>query len=117
MSAAPNPHLKSLPATPTGPRLAGPAPATSGSGAPKVVGRKAVPTAVRPAPQTGDGRYPIAWLTITAPRGAVPTVTSVCQCGRNLFAAGHHKALALIEDHTDHRTHCPLRIDQEGTAA
>ncbi|MFH9563535.1 hypothetical protein [Streptomyces globisporus] len=76
-----------------------------------------VPTAVRPDQQTGDGRYPIAWLTITAPRGATPTATSICACGRNLFAAGHHKALALIADHTDHKTRCPLRADQEGAAA
>ncbi|MBK3542453.1 hypothetical protein KZB17_32520 [Streptomyces sp. 09ZI22] len=59
----------------------------------------------------------MAWLTITAPRGATPTATSICQCGRNLFAAGHHKALALIADHTDHKTRCPLRADQEGAAA
>ncbi|MGF1342833.1 hypothetical protein ACQSMD_22420 [Streptomyces flavovirens] len=117
MTEARPPRLKSLPATPTGPRFADPAPTTPGSGAPKVVGRKAVPTAVRPDSQTGNGRHPIAWLTITAPRGAIPTVTSVCECGRNLFAAGHHKALALIADHTDHRTHCPLRADQEGIAA
>ncbi|QQZ58085.1 hypothetical protein IFE09_06085 [Streptomyces microflavus] len=78
---------------------------------------RGVPTAVRPDRQTGDGRYPVAWLTITAPRGATPTATSVCQCGRNLFAAGHHKALALIADHTDHKTRCPLRADQEGAAA
>ncbi|MFC9191321.1 hypothetical protein [Streptomyces cyaneofuscatus] len=76
-----------------------------------------VPTAVRPDQQTGNGRYPIAWLTITAPRGATPTATSICQCGRNLFAAGHHKALALIADHTDHKTRCPLRAGQEGAAA
>lgn len=76
-----------------------------------------VPTAVRPDQQWGDGRYPIAWLTITAPRGATPTATSICQCGRNLFAAGHHEALALIADHTDHKTRCPLRADQEGAAA
>lgn len=76
-----------------------------------------VPTAVRPDRQTGDGRYPIAWLTISAPRGAVPSATSVCACGRNLFAAGHRKALALIADHADHKTRCPLRTDQEGAAA
>ncbi|MFI0008568.1 hypothetical protein [Streptomyces globisporus] len=76
-----------------------------------------VTTAVRPDQQTGDGRYPIAWLTITAPRGATPTATSICACGRNLFAAGHHKALALIADHTDHKTRCPLRADLEGAAA
>lgn len=97
-------------------RFAGPALAASGCGAPKVVA-EGVPTAVRPDQQAGDGRYPIAWLTITAPRGATPTATSVCQCGRNLFAAGHHRALALIADHTDHKTRCPLRADQEGAAA
>lgn len=76
-----------------------------------------VPTAVRPDQQTGDGRYPIAWLTISAPRGATPTATSICACGRNLFASGHHKALALIADHTDHKTRCPLRATQERTAS
>ncbi|WP_405811231.1 hypothetical protein OG524_19005 [Streptomyces sp. NBC_01520] len=116
MSTPPRSALKSLPATTTNPGIAEPAPAGSGSGAPKVVA-EGVPTAVRSDQHTGDGRYPIAWLTITAPRGAVPTVTSVCECGRNRFAAGHHKALALIEDHTYHRTHCPLRTDQEGIAA
>ncbi|WP_371629188.1 hypothetical protein OG892_12840 [Streptomyces sp. NBC_00341] len=110
-------HLKSLPATATGPGPAESAPASSGGGAPKVVGRQAVPPAARPDQQSGDGRFPIAWLTISAPRGAVPTATSVCECGRNLFAAGHRKALALIEDHTDHRTRCPLRTNQEGAAA
>ncbi|MGW1351237.1 hypothetical protein ACWCQE_18455 [Streptomyces sp. NPDC002409] len=109
--------LKSLPATPTGPGSAEPAPASSGSSAPKDVGRQAVPSSVRSDPQTDDGRYPIAWLTITAPRGATPTATSVCDCGRNLFAAGHRRVLALIDDHARHRTLCPLRIDQEGAAA
>ncbi|MGP3635976.1 hypothetical protein ACTU45_21900 [Streptomyces sp. 24-1644] len=115
MSPRPHPHLKCLPSTPTGPGIAEPALPGTGGGAPKGVA-EGVPTAVRPAPQTGDGRYPVAWLTISAPRGAVPTVTSVCACGRNLFAAGHRKALALIEDHTCHRDLCPLRTHQEGAA-
>ncbi|MDX2402829.1 hypothetical protein NJO91_06795 [Streptomyces microflavus] len=115
MSAPPRSPLEGHPPT-SRLRLAEPAPAASGSGAPKVVA-EGVPTAVRPDQQTGDGRYPIAWLTITAPRGATPTATSICGCGRNLFAAGHHKALALIADHTDHKTRCPLRADQEGAAA
>lgn len=72
--------------------------------------------AVRPDQQAGDGRYAIAWLTISAPRGAVPTATSVCACGRNRFAAGHRKALALVEDHTRHRDLCLLRTHQEGAA-
>ncbi|WP_406530853.1 hypothetical protein [Streptomyces sp. I8-5] len=115
MSTPRRPHLKSLPTPPTSPRTAEPAPAASGSGAPKDVA-EGVPSSVRPDPQTGDGRYPIAWLTITAPRGAVPTATSICECGRNLFAAGHRKALALIDDHNRHRTRCPLRTHQEGAA-
>ncbi|WP_329306663.1 hypothetical protein OG322_17770 [Streptomyces sp. NBC_01260] len=116
MTAPRNPPLKSVQTPPTGPRIAEPAPTASGSGAPKGV-TEGVPIAVLPDQQTGDGRYPIAWLTITAPRGAVPTVTSVCECGRNRFAAGQRKALALITDHADHRTRCPLRTDQEGIAA
>lgn len=115
MSTPPRSPLEGHPPT-SRLRLAEPAPAASGSGAPKVVA-EGVPTAVPPDQQTGDGRYPIAWLTITAPRGATPTATSICQCGRNLFAAGHRKALALIADHTDHKTRCPLRADQEGAAA
>ncbi|MFF4672375.1 hypothetical protein ACFY1C_21365 [Streptomyces sp. NPDC001279] len=117
MTTRPRPALKSLPATPTGPCLAGPAPATSGSGAPKNVGRKAVPSSLRPDPQVGDGRRPIAWLTITAPRGTTPTATSVCDCGRNLFAAGHRRVLALIDDHTHHRNLCLLRTTEERTAS
>ncbi|WP_405811531.1 hypothetical protein OG524_21640 [Streptomyces sp. NBC_01520] len=115
MSPRPHPHLKCLPSAPTGPGLAEPAPTSAGGGAPKGVA-EGVPTAVRPDQQAGDGRYPVAWLTISAPRGAVPTATSVCACGRNLFAAGHRKALALVEDHTRHRDLCSLRTHQEGAA-
>ncbi|MFI6895259.1 hypothetical protein ACIBM4_14190 [Streptomyces sp. NPDC050256] len=116
MSPRPNPPLKCLPPTPTGLGLAEPAPARPGGGAPRGVA-EGVPTAVRPDQQIGDGRSPIAWLTISAPRGAVATVTSTCACGRNRFATGHRKALALIEDHARHRDLCPLRNHQEGAAA
>ncbi|WEH34478.1 hypothetical protein PZB75_14670 [Streptomyces sp. AM 4-1-1] len=116
MNPPPRPRLKSLPATSTGPSTAEPAPAGPGSGAPKNVA-EGVPSSVRPAPHTTDSRYPVAWLTITAPRGALPTATSTCQCGRNLFATGHRKTLALIEDHTTHRTHCPLLTTEERNAS
>ncbi len=56
---------------------------------------------------TGDGRHPIAWLHITAPRGAIPTATSKCCCGRDRSAIGRTKVLALIEEHEDHRATCP----------
>lgn len=115
MSAPPRPRLEGHPPTPRL-SLAEPATAASGGGAAKVVA-EGVPIAVRPDPQAGDGRYPIAWLTISAPRGAIPSATSVCECGRNLFAAGRRKALALIADHADHKSRCPLRTDQEGAAA
>ncbi|MEV5198066.1 hypothetical protein [Streptomyces sp. NPDC053720] len=100
----------------TGLHLAGPADTPDSSGAPKDVA-EGVPSSVRSDPQAGDGRYPIAWLTITAPRGATPTATSVCDCGRNLFAAGHRKILALTEDHARHRDLCPLRTTEERIAS
>ncbi|WP_328770406.1 hypothetical protein [Streptomyces sp. NBC_00286] len=76
-----------------------------------------VPTAVHPDPRRGDGRYPVAWLHIVAPRGAVPTATSKCLCGRDRSAIGHARVLALITDHEAHRDTCPLRTPQEGRAA
>ncbi|MFF5005195.1 hypothetical protein ACFY3G_20535 [Streptomyces phaeochromogenes] len=76
-----------------------------------------VPTAVLPDPPRGDGRYPIAWLQICAPRGAVPTATSKCLCGRDRSAIGHGKVHALIADHEAHRDTCPLRTPQEGRTA
>ncbi|MFE3579579.1 hypothetical protein [Streptomyces vinaceus] len=61
----------------------------------------------------------MAWLHIVAPPsyGATPSVRSWCSCGRDLFAAGHTRALALIADHEQHRTTCPLLASTEGTAA
>jgi hypothetical protein len=76
-----------------------------------------VPIAVRPDPQTGDDRYPVAWLHICAPRGAVPTATSKCLCGRDRSAVGKARVLALITDHEAHRDECPLRAPQKGRTA
>ncbi|MGW1557598.1 hypothetical protein ACWCQ1_13945 [Streptomyces sp. NPDC002144] len=64
-------------------------------------------------PVAGDGRFPVAWLTIRAFRGATPTATSTCLCGRDRSAVGHRKVHALIADHETHRTTCPLRTTQE----
>ncbi|MEV0526779.1 hypothetical protein AB0I66_25430 [Streptomyces sp. NPDC050439] len=85
-------------------------------GEPKGVA-EGVPIAVRLGPPSGDGRYPVAWLHIVAPKGAIPTATSRCLCGRDRSAVGHGKVLALIDDHTAHRDQCPLRAPQEGRAA
>ena len=116
MSTPTCPSLKSLPATPSGLRAAAQVVLGPAVGEPKgaAVG---VRTALRPAPRRNDGRYPVAWLHISAPRGAVPTATSKCLCGRDRSAVGRTKVLALITDHTAHRDACPFRTTQEGRAA
>ncbi|MFG2464047.1 hypothetical protein ACGFXB_01035 [Streptomyces canus] len=117
MSPPPRPLLKSITATLPGPRTALPAAPRTAVGEPTGAARKGVPIALRPDPQPEDGRYPLAWLTIIAPRGAVPTATSTCLCGRDRSAVGHRRVLDLIADHEDHRTSCPLRTPQEGRTA
>ncbi|WP_327384444.1 hypothetical protein [Streptomyces sp. NBC_01207] len=101
----------------TRPRSAEPAPTPDGSSAPKVAA-EGVPPALRSDPSGDDGRRPVAWLHINAPgRGITPSVRSWCACGRDLFAAGLVRALALIDDHEQHRTHCPYITPQEGRKA
>ncbi|MGW1758465.1 hypothetical protein [Streptomyces mirabilis] len=116
MSTPPRPPLKSIPSAPSGPCAAAQAVPGPAVGEPKG-GAEGVLSALRSDPQTGDGRYPVAWLHISAPRGAVPTATSKCQCGRDRSAVGKARVLALIKDHTAHRDECPLRTTQEGRAA
>lgn len=86
-------------------------------GAPKGAARKGVRSALRPDPHTADGRYPVAWLHICAPRGATPTATSKCLCGWDRSAVGYGRVHALIQAHATHRDTCPLRTTEEGRAA
>lgn len=108
--------LKSSPLAATVLPVAMPTSATSGGGAPKDVARQGVLSALRPDSHQADGRYPVAWLHIAAPNGAIPTATSKCACGHDRSAVGRHKVVALIEAHTAHRAMCPLR-NSEGRAA
>ncbi|GAA1131474.1 hypothetical protein [Streptomyces javensis] len=87
------------------------------AGAPTGAARQGVPSGS--GGQRGDGRYPIAWLHITAPPDwqATPTATSTCACGRDRSAVGRRRVLALIADHEAHKTSCPLRSSQEGATA
>ncbi|MFJ3826589.1 hypothetical protein ACIPWI_01360 [Streptomyces sp. NPDC090046] len=103
--------------TPEHTSSAEPAPTLDGRGAPRVVA-EGVPLSVRPDPPVDDGRRPVAWLHIVAPPsyGASPSVRSWCSCGRDMFAAGRARALALIEDHAQHRTVCS-RLTQRREAA
>jgi hypothetical protein len=112
-----NPPLsKSLTRHPTDPHPATPAGPRTAVGAPMGVA-EGVPVAVRPDPQTGDGRYPVAWLSICAPYGATPTASSRCECGWDRRAFGRRRVLALISNHADHRDACPLRTPREGRTA
>ncbi|GGR85833.1 hypothetical protein Snoj_44280 [Streptomyces nojiriensis] len=87
-------------------------------GAPNGVA-EGVPSSVRPDPHADDGRRPVAWLHIVAPPsyGAAPSVRSRCSCGRDLFAAGRARALALIADHAQHRTVCSRLTPRREEAA
>jgi hypothetical protein len=112
----PRPAGKSIPRTTMGPHAAEPAAPRTAESDPKGAA-EGVPIALRPDPQQGDGRYPVAWLHISAPGGATPTATSKCQCGRDRSAVGKARVLALIKDHEAHRDECPLRTPQKGRTA
>ncbi|MFJ3726963.1 hypothetical protein ACIPYQ_30970 [Streptomyces sp. NPDC090045] len=108
MTTHPHPPLEGSTSRPARPSPAEPTLPRDGSGALKVVA-EGVHSSVRPDPRADDGRRPVAWLHIVAPgRGVTPSVRSWCACGRDLFAAGQTRALALIDDHVQHRTLCPL---------
>ncbi|MCX5394197.1 hypothetical protein [Streptomyces sp. NBC_00094] len=56
-------------------------------------------------------------LHITLPdHNSVPTATSRCECGRDLFAVGHRRVLALVAEHTAHRALCPLLAEGKEAA-
>lgn len=118
MSTREHPPANSPRSAPAGISPAEPTAAPDGSGAPKVVARQGVLSAVCPDPRSDDGRKPVAWLHISAPgRGVIPSVRSWCACGRDLFTTGQTRALALIADHKRHRSLCPHLVSQEGKAA
>jgi hypothetical protein len=109
--------LKSVTGAPVGPLAARSTAPRATVGAPKDAARQGVRTACSTDPHSDDGRRPIAWLHVVGPRGATPTATSWCACGRDRSAVGKARVLALVDAHTAHRTVCPLRHPQEGRAA
>jgi hypothetical protein len=118
MSDRPRFSLKSITSPTTGPVAATPPAPPAAGGDPKGAARQGVRSALRSNPRRGDGRYPIAWLRITAPgRGVVPTAHSWCACGHDRSAVGHRRVLALIDAHTAHRENCPLRHRTESRPA
>ncbi|MFF3859186.1 hypothetical protein [Streptomyces sp. NPDC002209] len=110
MSTHPHPRLEGTASTPDGISSAGPAPAAVGSGAPRVVARQGVPSAVCLDPRGVDGRQPVAWLHIVAPPSfdARAKARAWCSCGYERTAIGRPGVLQLVEAHNQHRTVCPL---------
>lgn len=95
MSTARTPHLKSLPATPTGPRHAEPAPAAPGEGAAKVVA-EGVRVAVRPDPHTITVTGIQPGLTVRGlGRNQLPVADWLCTCGRHERARGRRAVIEL----------------------
>jgi hypothetical protein len=65
---------------------------------------------------TGQPRI-VALLRISAPgRDTTPSARSWCSCGRDLAAFGQRRVAALIDDHTRHRTACPLLTEGKEAA-
>lgn len=115
MSPRRSPRLECLTKTTLGPQGAVHAPPRTAVGEPKDAARQGVLSSLRSDPQTGDGRYPVAWLHIAAPgRGTIPTATSKCACGRDRSAVGHRRVQDLIADHEAHKDTCPLRAPEAG---
>ncbi|MFJ5802535.1 hypothetical protein [Streptomyces decoyicus] len=112
MTAPTNPPpIKSLPAT-NRRSPAEPDRAPAGSGAPKVVARQGVPSAVRPDPHTttpaGAERVFFGLHVIAPPsRSAATSATAACPCGYRRNAKGRDGVLQLVADYTDHKTACP----------
>ncbi|MFD5062962.1 MULTISPECIES: hypothetical protein [unclassified Streptomyces] len=96
MSPSPDPPLKCPSSTPTSPSTAEPTPAAFGSGAPKVVGRQAVPTVVRPDPHTTTAPSFSPGLHLRGlERGGFPVADWLCACGRHERARGRKAVTEL----------------------
>ncbi|MFF4765031.1 hypothetical protein ACFY1V_00775 [Streptomyces sp. NPDC001255] len=105
------------PARTTGEDATSAAPATA-VGEPEGAARKGVVVALRPRPRPTGQRYPVGGLHVIAPPHRAPRARSWCVCGRDHTATGTTAVLALVAEHTEHRTACPrLNPATEGRAA
>jgi hypothetical protein len=103
--------------TPTGEDATPAAPAAA-VGEPKGAAREGVVTALRLKPRPAGQRYPVGGLHVIAPPHRTPRARSWCVCGRDRTATGATAVVALVAEHTEHRTTCPrLNPATEGSAA
>ncbi|MDT0422185.1 MULTISPECIES: hypothetical protein [Streptomyces] len=104
MSSHPNPATEREPGTAVG--------------EPKGAARKGAVVALRPKPRPSGQRYQVGGLHVLAPPRKTPRARSWCVCGRDRTAIGTTAVLALVAEHTEHRTTCPrLHRATEGRAA
>ncbi|MER6500195.1 hypothetical protein ABT218_12585 [Streptomyces sp. NPDC001455] len=121
MNPPPRPSLKSLPAHPTGTGPAEPGPAPAGRGAPKVVGRKAVPSSRHSDPRTVtvSGITPGLHIRGLGKTG-FPTADWLCTCGHHERARGRKAVTALMNrvrvGHCPHRPARPNRTQSRSAA-
>uniref|UniRef100_A0AAU3GTM3 Uncharacterized protein n=1 Tax=Streptomyces sp. NBC_01401 TaxID=2903854 RepID=A0AAU3GTM3_9ACTN len=95
MNTPPRSALKSLPSTTTGPRIAEPAPGTSGSGAAKVVA-EGVRVAVLPDPRTVTVTGIQPGLSVRGlDRHEIPVADWLCACGHFERARGRKAVTEL----------------------
>ncbi|MGX9921378.1 hypothetical protein ACWIG4_16140 [Streptomyces sp. NPDC002248] len=76
-------------------------------GGPEGAARKGVVVALRPKPRPTGQRYQVGGLHVIAPPRRTPRARSWCVCGRDHTAIGTTAVLALVAEHTEHRTTCP----------
>ncbi|MFF0484110.1 hypothetical protein [Streptomyces sp. NPDC004435] len=87
--------------------------------APAVGAEKVVAEGVRSGsdPRQATGPRILAMLHIgAADRNASPTAHSWCSCGRDLKVFGHQQVARLADDHTRHRSQCPLLTEGKEAA-
>ncbi|MGQ4491067.1 hypothetical protein ACN6LM_002035 [Streptomyces sp. SAS_281] len=115
MSTARNPRLKSLPATPTRPCFAEPAPTAPGESAAKVVA-EGVPVAVRPDPHTVTVTGIQPGLTMRGlGRYELPVADWLCTCGHHERARGRRAVTELTT--RAHVNNCPHTEQHRRNAA
>ncbi|MEV4993131.1 hypothetical protein [Streptomyces niveus] len=88
------------------------------AGKSSAVGRPSQP--VRRDPQASTGRTEVVgWLRIVAPPTWAAKVSghSWCRCGYDRTAIGRAAVQQLVQNHTEHRDHCPLLVPAEGRVA
>ncbi|MEU5547356.1 hypothetical protein AB0G85_34155 [Streptomyces sioyaensis] len=122
MSTPPTTPLKSSSPTTGYARPAEPAPAPSGSGAPKGVARKGVLSVLRPDPHTSPGpdreRVFFGLHVVAEPAWRI-SVTAACPCGYQRQVNGRARVVQTIEDYVRHKETCSRHtaLGERGHAA